>query len=88
MFLEILEKNFINNIMNEDEIKEYEELCKIKNINNNDNSDEIMDVDSNINGEKDNDNIKMKIDDEFIDIREILSEEKFNEVRKDNFLND
>ena len=80
--------------MNEDEIKEYEELCKRKNLKDNDNNTNIlMDIDLNINGEKGNNidnsnNEKMKVDNEFIDIREILSEEKFNEVKQDYFLDD
>lgn len=96
-FLEILEKHFITNILDEDEVKEYDQLCKLKNLTNNDYDNDnyiknqLMNGDSNINENEKKDkesenNIKLKIDNEFIDIREILSNEEFNKVKQDKYL--
>ena len=91
-FLEILEKYFRNNILNEEELTEYENLNKIKNIDYDDNDNEkdnnLMNIEQNENEIK-NDENKININDnEFIDLRTILTEEQFLKVKQDKFLND
>ena len=88
IFLEMLEKYFIKNIMDEEEIQEYEKLDKIKNnnINYEENAnDNLMNIETNENEEKNNENENKNEINDFIDLREILSEEVFNEAKKDVF---
>ena len=83
IFLENLEKFFLENIMDENEKIEYENLNK-KNKEENDTSNI-----SNIINEKMNESLdKGKIggEDEFIDIRNVLTEDKFNKVKTVIFL--
>ena len=75
IFLEMLEKYFVNNIMEKEEIDEYEKLNKAKNIDFDNEESENVDY-SNENENKNEMN-------DFIDLREILSEEMFNEAKKD-----
>ena len=80
IFLENLEKFFLENIMDEEEKIEYENLNK-KNEEENNNTNFI-------NEKKDdglNKGIK-DIDNEFIDLRDVLTEDKFNKVKTDIFL--
>jgi hypothetical protein len=88
-FLEILEKYFLENVMDEEQIKEYEKLCKLKNIKGdeeNHNNVEEKELQAESEDNKD-DNKKMELENnnELIDLREILSEEQFNKAKKDNF---
>ena len=88
IFLEMLEKYFIKNIMDEEEIEEYEKLDKIKNnnINYEENAnDNLMNVETNENEEKKNENENKNEINDFIDLREILSEEVFKEAKKEIF---
>ena len=90
-FLESLEKYFTNNIMNEEEITEYENLNKIKNIdfdnNDNENDKKLMNIEQ-IENEVKNDENENKNNNEFIDLRVILSEEQFLKVKQDKFYKD
>ena len=94
IFLEMLEKYFMLNIMDDEEKKEYENLNKIKSINYEDNDDNnnnnLMNIDpnENENGCKNNEK-ENKIDiNEFIDLRNILSEEEFNTAKQAKFFKD
>lgn len=86
-FLEIIEKYFIQNIMDKEQIIEFEKLCKIKNVNNDDkNENYLLGEYSEKEKEKENINqIKMDIEKEFIDLRKILSEEQFNKIKENIF---
>ena len=89
-FLENLEKYFIDKIMDEEEIVEYEQLCKLKNINyddDNEKKDKLMNIDFNEKENKNNQNEELN-QNEFIDLREILSEEQFNLAKQDYFFNE
>ena len=80
IFLENLEQYFIDNVMDETEKEEYENLNK----KNNQNELDKMNI---INNEKkDNDIDGEKLEENgFIDLRNVLSEEKFNETKRDIF---
>jgi hypothetical protein len=82
IFLEMLEKYFVNSIMDKEEIDEYEKLNKVKNIDFSNEENENIDY-SNENEEKYNENENKDEINDFIDLREILSEEMFNEAKKD-----
>ena len=78
-FLEILEKYFINKIMDEEEKEEYEKLCKLKITNQIENDNDINLVKSN----EQESNSNMEDINEFIDLRELLTEEQFNKAQKE-----
>ena len=82
IFLEMLEKYFVNSIMDKEEIDEYEKLNKVKNIDFSNEENENIDY-SNENEEKYNENENKDEINDFIDLREILSEEMFKEAKKD-----
>ena len=79
IFLENLEKYFVENVMDENEKIDYENMNK--------KNQEEYDLINLINGNKKNDLDKDKIEEnnEFIDLRCALSEEKFKEAQKDIF---
>ena len=79
IFLENLEKYFVENVMDENEKIDYENMNK--------KNQEEYDLINLINENKKNDLDKDKIEEsnEFIDLRCALSEEKFNEAQKDIF---
>ena len=77
-FLIRLEKYFKENILDEDEKSEFINLC-----NNNDNKEEYWSDDNNTENEK---KIENSIENEFVNLGEILSEENFNKVNKDYYL--
>ena len=78
-FLEILEKYFINKIMDEEEKEEYEKLCKLKITNQVENENDISLDKSN---EQESNN-NMEDINGFIDLRELLTEEQFNKAKKE-----
>ena len=82
ILLENLENFFVQNIMDEKEKEEYESMNKTNVID----EGEKINVDIN---EKKVDNIEKEhislINNEFIDLRQVLTEEIFNEVTKDIF---
>ena len=82
ILLENLENYFVKNIMDEKEKEEYESMNKINII---DEGDKIN-VDIN---EKKNNNFEQEhislINNEFVDLRQALKEEKFIEVKNDIF---
>ena len=82
ILLENLENFFVENIMDEKEKKQYESMNKTNII------DEGEKINENNNDKKDG-NIEQEhislINNEFVDLRQALTEEKFNEVKKDNF---
>ena len=73
--------------MDKEQIIEFEKLCKIKNVNNDDkNENYLLDEESEKEKEKENiKQIKMDIEKEFIDLRKILSEEQFNKIKENIF---
>ena len=80
IFLENLEKYFVENIMDDEEKEEFEKLTKKNKLN------EIENKNIFINNEKDKDNFskeKIECDNDFIDLREVLNEQKFMEAQKD-----
>jgi hypothetical protein len=82
ILLENLENFFVKNIMEEKEKEQYESMNKTNII------DEGEKINENNNDKKDG-NIEQEhislINNEFVDLRQVLTEEKFNEVKKDNF---
>ena len=76
-FLNGLEKHFEENILDDDEKSEYINLC----INKDNNEKDYSDADNDDNDKK----IENNIQNEFIDLRGILSEENFNKVNKDYY---
>ena len=87
-FLEILEKYFLNKIMETEEIEEYEKLCKLKSINYNENEDDKEDNIINTSEYENKINIVENDVNEFVDLREILTEEQFNKVKQQYIFND
>ena len=82
IFLENLEKYFLENVMDEDGKIEYENLNKKTNEES-----ELININLINNEKKINDINKEKAEDEnkFFDLRKVLSEDVFNEIKKDVF---
>ena len=82
IFLENLENFFVENIMDEKEKEEYENVNKINII------DEGEKINVDINEKKDS-NIEQEhiglINNDFVDLRQVLTEENFNKVKNDVF---
>ena len=82
ILLENLENYFLKNIMDEKEKEEYESMNKTNII------DEGEKINEDNNDKKDG-NIEQEhislINNEFVDLRQVLTEEKFKQVKKDNF---
>ena len=82
ILLENLENYFVENIMDEKEKEEYENVNKINII------DEGEKINVDINEKKDS-NIEQEhiglINNDFVDLRQVLTEENFNKVKKDVF---
>ena len=82
IFLENLEQFFLENILDEKEKEEFFKLYKKDSLNEGDNINIINNktiYDDKIMKEK------LKFENEFIDLRQILTKEKFNEVKNDVF---
>ena len=82
IFLENLEKFFIENIMDDEEREEFEKISKKNKLN------EFENKNISINNEKNEDNTykeNIECENDFIDLRQILTEEKFKDAIKEKY---
>lgn len=83
IFLENLENFFIESVMDDEEKLEYENLNK--NNNQNENNINLNIINENFNGNDNKNEKEINQENDFIDLREVLTEEKFCEAQKDIF---
>ena len=83
IFLENLENFFIENVMDDEEKLEYENLNK--NNSQNENNITLNIINENFNGNDNKNEKEINPENDFIDLREVLTEEKFFEAQKDIF---
>ena len=83
IFLENLENFFIENVMDDEEKLEYENLNK--NNSQNENNITLNIINENYNGNDNKNEKEINQENDFIDLREVLTEGKFFEAQKDIF---